>query len=180
MVCIKKYKLLCCLLISVLLFCACSNKNEHVINFQSKIIKNNNSYDYTKYETIENLAYSFEMALLDNRIDIRNISFEIGEYNNGTYKTVIFTISSNLNITLKFDDKENLMLVNVLYLSSDYSLDDDYSDVKSAILNWDYYNLSSEEKRKCYLLDDEDVTINNFTFESSSIGYTIIDNKYSN
>lgn len=174
-----KTKLLIILFATIIFMTGCGNSvEEYNKTFQSKIIENNSSYNIEKHEKIKNTGIDFELALLDKHINIESISFEIGQYADSNYNTIIYTINSDISITLKFDDDENLMLINI-YCYDRYT-NDDYSDVEFAVLHWNYLNFDTSQVSEIYSLENEIININNFEIDSSSIGLTISDTRYQN
>lgn len=157
---------------------ACNNSDKG-INFQTKIIENHNSYNYKDYNNLTKIAHDFELALLDMHVNIESISFEYETYINGEFKTVTYKINSNISVTLKFNNSQNLMLANLKCVEQD---DEDYNDIKRALLNWDYWNLSTEEILDCYDLDfDNDTkTVGDIKIEYSKLGFIISDTRYTN
>ena len=168
-----KKVLLILLIVSLLTGCGSKSITKNENSFQSKIIDNNNSYNYSNYKKIQNTAIDFELALLDEHINIENISFENSQYYNGTFKTTNFTINTDINITLKFNDNQELMLVNLYCYDNENN--DNYDNVKRAVINWKYWNFNTEEIDNINKLHESTTTFKNFEIDSSSIGLTIID-----
>lgn len=150
--------------------CGNTNKNTKEITFQSKVIENHNTYDYEKYSGIAETSQEFELALLDDHIDIQSISFELAQYIDDDYKTAIFTIDNDVDITLKFNDEQELELVHIFNLNDE---NENYEDVKYALIKWNYWNFSFDEKEKLYSLEDDIIEINDLKIEESSLGFTI-------
>lgn len=174
-----KTKLLIVLFAIIIFITGCGNSVENDNKaFQSKIIENNSSYNVENYEKIKNTGIDFELALLDRHINIHSISFETSQYADGNYNSIVYTINSNINITLKFDNNENLMLINI-YCYDSYN-NDDYSDVEFAVLHWNYLNFDTSQVSEIYSLENDIININNFEIDSSSIGLTISDTRYQN
>lgn len=162
------------ILIVVIALAGCSNSNKEKSDnqFQTKIIENNYSYDYTQYKKIQETALSCEKALLDKHILIQSISFESSMYADDIYKTVIYTINSDSHITLKFDNNQNLMLTSLI------NLNNGCSDCKYALIDWGYWNFSSEDRSYITESSEEIITVNNFEIDSSSETFSITDTRY--
>lgn len=171
----KIYILFLILIISIFTGCNQDNQTKKEQEFQSEIITNHNTYQIDNYKKIKNIGIDFELALLDQHIDIKSISFETGQYANGEYKTIVYIINSDLDITLKFDKEGNLMLINIICTDKENS---DYDNIKNAILNWEYFDFDFTEKNKAYTLDNDILKIDNFEIDSSSIGFSISDTQY--
>lgn len=162
--------IVCVLLIVITTGCGNESKNTKEITFQSKVIENHNTYDYKKYSSIAEISQEFELALLDDHIDIQSISFELAKYVDGEYKTAIFTIDNDVDITLKFNDEQELKLVNIQNLNDE---NENYEDVKDALIKWNYWGFSFDEKEKLYSLENDTIEINDLEVEESSFGFTI-------
>lgn len=159
------------LIISLLTGCGNNSITKNEKSFQSKIIENNNSYDYSHYKKIQSTAIDFELALLDEHINIENISFENSQYYDGTFKTAIFIISAKINISLKFNDNQELILVNLYCYKNEN--DNNYNNVKRAVINWKYWDFNNEEIDKINKLYENTINIKNFEIDSSNTGLTI-------
>lgn len=171
-----KNKLIIILIITIIFITGCVNETENKQAFQSKIIENNSSYNIENYNKIKKTGIDFELALLDEHINIQSISFEIGQYADNNYNTIVYTINSDINITLKFDKNENLMLVNI-YCFESYN-NDEYDNIEFATLRWNYFNFDTSQVTEIYSLENDTIYIKNFEIDNSSLGLTISDTRY--
>lgn len=164
-----KGKVLVLIFICAMFLCitGCGEKKNE-ISFQSRIITNNNSYDYNDYDDIANLASSFEMALFDQHIDISSISFENSKYQDGTYKVVVFSLADGNGVTLKFNDNQKLMLVNTMDFKS--------TSIRSAILYWNYWRFTGQNVLDAFTYDN--LEVGNFIIDGNDYMFTISDSRY--
>ena len=163
----RKFLVIIFVCVMFLTITGCGEKKEE-ISFQSRVIKNNNSYDYNDYYDIASLASSFELALFDQHIDITSISFENSKYNNGTFKVVTFTLADGNSVTLKFNDDQKLILVNTMDFKT--------VSIRNAILYWSYWGFSGQNVLDAFTYDN--LEVGNFIIEGGDYMFTITDSRY--
>lgn len=169
---IKKYlKIIFIVIICVIFISGCtSDANNNTDNFglQSKVIENNNSYNIEDFPKIKEFAISLEKALFDYHVNIESISFEYSQYIEGIARTIDIKINSEDSITVKFNDDEDFELIN-LKSDCEEEPDAEFDSASSALINFEYFNFSEEEKYEIINLYDDEIKLENYKVEDDRI-----------
>jgi len=144
-------------------------------------LETNFDFNINDYPKIKKIYEDFAIHLKNNTVYYSYVELKNSLYADGTYKTVTIYINKKEKITFKFDNNENLMLVNLNGNISNFN-SIDYENSRQALISFDYFNFSHDEQLKIsnLFVNDGNMIINNYEIsQTSGINLFLIeDNRY--